>query len=516
MLSQPYPIHQQHHHQYHNQDDLSSSLPLAQSQPSSTELLTSSFHPNPLDDLCLLDVDPLNDQSLDLFSLPSSNEGQSTVNLDSTFSNPSGMLISDDFPMASFSMPSVQPLLSSSLDGFSFQFNMSSSSIQHHHQQQQQQQKQHRPSDATESKGSLTTPSHRGHRRRRSSVPSCFHSVKKQIIQSSFVPPAFDANSNHNVAYLSQQAIPKYYQHQQHLSTTMQSIPLGAESSPSSISASIAAAAAAALVPQAPVFTHHQQQPQQQQCGKPLPIQIQRNPAFLHRHPSPASLDQQQLDKKLLEVDFNDITVAGLKDCLRERNLSVAGRKAELVDRLRTERQRVYSQQQQQQQQQQQRQGPTHTVRFQQDIPTITSSSSSIVASASSAAVSSPTSASTPSLSSAVVSPPSSPSMSSLSSSPSPHAFNRSSPTPVNQLAHRLGDLGFQPHPPSTTLMLSSSSSSDFSDYNQHPQRNNMSSQQHHLQLGSNTPIPHEFKLSLDGIQQQWNRDSYVPHFYQF
>jgi hypothetical protein len=102
MLSQPYPIHQQNDYHHHGQEDyLSTSLPLAQPQSSSMELLTSPFHPNSFDHLDFLNGDQLlNDTSMDLFSLESQNEGTSTMNFNSTTDNPT----LDDFTMSLFSV----------------------------------------------------------------------------------------------------------------------------------------------------------------------------------------------------------------------------------------------------------------------------------------------------------------------------------------------------------------------------------------------------------------------------
>ncbi|KAI9470585.1 MAG: hypothetical protein EXX96DRAFT_584941 [Benjaminiella poitrasii] len=73
---------------------------------------------------------------------------------------------------------------------------------------------------------------------------------------------------------------------------------------------------------------------------KALPIQIQRiSPSHSHssRRPIDAETYRRQLDEKLEKVNFDDITVAELKEMLRERGLSASGRKAELMNRLREE-----------------------------------------------------------------------------------------------------------------------------------------------------------------------------------
>lgn len=92
--------------------------------------------------------------------------------------------------------------------------------------------------------------------------------------------------------------------------------------------------------------TRMQQQQQQQQhnqqmamASKPLPIQIQRVNAknATTTKPLDAESHRRQLDEKLEKVNFEDITVAELKEMLRERGLSATGRKAELMNRLREE-----------------------------------------------------------------------------------------------------------------------------------------------------------------------------------
>ncbi|KAI8380315.1 hypothetical protein BD560DRAFT_387812 [Blakeslea trispora] len=71
---------------------------------------------------------------------------------------------------------------------------------------------------------------------------------------------------------------------------------------------------------------------------KPPPIQIQR---VVANHQSSRPIDSEthrrQLDEKLEKIDFDDITVAELKETLRERGLSATGRKAELWHRLKEE-----------------------------------------------------------------------------------------------------------------------------------------------------------------------------------
>ncbi|KAI8991048.1 hypothetical protein BDF20DRAFT_842379 [Mycotypha africana] len=105
------------------------------------------------------------------------------------------------------------------------------------------------------------------------------------------------------------------------------------------------------MVPsQPPLPQQQQQQPQpqsQQQPKVPLPIQIKRlirsHQANNVNHKAPLDPEQhrRQLDKKLEKVNFDDITVAELKEMLRERGLSATGRKAELMHRLKEEHGRM-------------------------------------------------------------------------------------------------------------------------------------------------------------------------------
>jgi hypothetical protein len=72
---------------------------------------------------------------------------------------------------------------------------------------------------------------------------------------------------------------------------------------------------------------------------KALPIQIKRVASTAQSNrPVDVESYRQQLDEKLISVNFDDITVAELKEMLRERGLSATGRKAELMTRLREER----------------------------------------------------------------------------------------------------------------------------------------------------------------------------------
>ncbi|KAI9012003.1 hypothetical protein CLU79DRAFT_771584 [Phycomyces nitens] len=83
--------------------------------------------------------------------------------------------------------------------------------------------------------------------------------------------------------------------------------------------------------PPAPPVLHHQ---------PPVPIErVQRStPKPLTSDPEE---DQRKKDHQLLNTDFDDITVAALKELLRQRKLPPNGKKADLIDRLRQERTRV-------------------------------------------------------------------------------------------------------------------------------------------------------------------------------
>lgn len=121
---------------------------------------------------------------------------------------------------------------------------------------------------------------------------------------------------------------------------------------------------------------HHQHHHMMPPISKAMPIQIQRVNAS-HNQPSrPVNVETQrrQLDEKLEKVNFDDITVAELKEMLRERGLSATGRKAELMNRLKEEYELLMmkggsagvaaaaavAQQQQPQQQPFQQQAPLH------------------------------------------------------------------------------------------------------------------------------------------------------------
>jgi hypothetical protein len=81
---------------------------------------------------------------------------------------------------------------------------------------------------------------------------------------------------------------------------------------------------------------HHHMMPT---MNKALPIQIQRMNASNNPSSRPVNAEahRRQLDEKLEKVNFDDITVAELKEMLRERGLSATGRKAELMNRLKEE-----------------------------------------------------------------------------------------------------------------------------------------------------------------------------------
>ncbi|CAO3596927.1 unnamed protein product [Absidia cylindrospora] len=443
MLSHP-PYSQQQPQQQQSQDDfgyLSSSLPLPEHQRShhqhqqlpSAGLLTSSYDPHLFDDICFLDPAdssssslPLNEHE-DWFPF-SGHDDMNGMNMDPSFYHQSMPTI-DEVAMPATSMPPPPPLSQS----FSPQSDMSMTSPQAQQHQSHQTQQPNQTVNTTNN-NHLMTPAYKGHRRRRSSsLPSIFYSAKKQIVQSPFVPPLFDNSVNQDNTYSPiQQNIPDYQQ-QQHQQQPMME-PLDS----SSVSTK------ATTGPQPSIV-------QQQQYTKPLPIQIQRNPVANPRQISPITLDQQQLDKKLLKVNFNDVTVAELKDFLRERNLSVAGRKAELADRLYQERQRV--QQKHQHQDTEAAPPPPPSNRVTSHHPHSTSAATS------------------PS--------PSSPSVVSQSQPPHPH---------IQQLTHRLSDLGFQ-HPPPPSLA--------FPIYNQ---------QQQQQQSTNNTipvPLPDQQQPTSSNQQQQ-------------
>ncbi|SAM03768.1 hypothetical protein [Absidia glauca] len=441
MLSYPYSFPQHHQQQ---QQDYSSSPP--QSGPagqvaSSTGLLTSSFDPGFLDDLAFLDArDPLS-SSLPLNDhggwFPFSAEpfdGLTGMNFDDpSFCHSSVMPTINELNVSSstsvselhpyfaylLTLPSLQmplPLLSQS-------FSPEPTFLSPEYQQSQPQPPQQPSHKPTTSQSRLQAPSYRGHRRRRSSsVPSLFHSVKKRMVQTSIVPPGGTINSN-----LDQE---RPYSAQP---TTM----------------------IAGSVPPVPT---HQHQPlyyvPPAQNTKPLAIQIQRNPASHRRPSSTIELNQDQLDEKLLQVNFNDVTVAELKDYLRERNLSVAGRKAELTQRLYNERQQVHAR----------RQGNKPSV---QDTPIITSP----------------------------IAPSPTPTTTSLSASPPSSVFSSSSladassPRPIQQLTHRLHHMDIQP-------------SSPYHQQTPHP----------------SLMAPFKLSLPTSPVVQQtnWEDDGTMPLFYQF
>lgn len=83
---------------------------------------------------------------------------------------------------------------------------------------------------------------------------------------------------------------------------------------------------------------------------KPLPIQIKKLTKEPTSTANQKNLDpesyRRQLDEKLSKINFDDITVAELKETLRERGLSASGRKAELMNRLQEEYDLVINQRQ--------------------------------------------------------------------------------------------------------------------------------------------------------------------------
>lgn len=76
------------------------------------------------------------------------------------------------------------------------------------------------------------------------------------------------------------------------------------------------------------------------------PIKIER----WHPRHHPAKVDPAQrhaeMEDKLKNVNFDDVTVAELKDLLRHCGLSTSGRKVELIERLRQQQQKRQQQQQ--------------------------------------------------------------------------------------------------------------------------------------------------------------------------
>ncbi|KAI8579567.1 hypothetical protein K450DRAFT_199364 [Umbelopsis ramanniana AG] len=79
-----------------------------------------------------------------------------------------------------------------------------------------------------------------------------------------------------------------------------------------------------------------------QAANHSLPIQI---PRTAKAHPQTVAMSeeeqQKKLDEQLLKIDFDDITVAELKEMLRERKKATNGKKADLVQRLSDERRMV-------------------------------------------------------------------------------------------------------------------------------------------------------------------------------
>jgi hypothetical protein len=96
-----------------------------------------------------------------------------------------------------------------------------------------------------------------------------------------------------------------------------------------------------------PNYSIHMQQPSPYSTpGAPpprtMPMQISRNSKAPSQAASLSAEEQQKiLDERLMKIDFNDITVAELKDMLRERKKATNGKKAELVQRLLDERRMI-------------------------------------------------------------------------------------------------------------------------------------------------------------------------------
>ncbi|KAI9300603.1 hypothetical protein BJ944DRAFT_272791 [Cunninghamella echinulata] len=314
-------------------------------------LLTSSFHPPPttsIDDTFLpSSSNPLFMDENEWFAYP--NQEENDVNLFPTTTTTSMNNNNTTSPMPSSS--SIPPLTSNyspqselssmvspqlSLDTMQTMIQPSSSSSQQQQQPQEEEkekdvfhyimmQQQNNNNNNIHDHQDKMVPT-KGHRRRRSSsVPSLFHSIKKHIPMSPvydtnqdplYVPPlpqpSAITSSNSTSPYLiyyPHYPHPTHHHHQYDLATTNNNIMVMNKNSNATMK-------------------------------KPLPIKIKRHSPPMKQTTS-TPLNQQQLDEKLLRINFNDVTVAELKDYLRERNLSVAGRKAELTNRLYKEKQRI-------------------------------------------------------------------------------------------------------------------------------------------------------------------------------
>lgn len=71
-----------------------------------------------------------------------------------------------------------------------------------------------------------------------------------------------------------------------------------------------------------------------------MPVQIER----LQRHRIPSLTPEQQqmaMDQRLVQINFNDVTVAELKQLLRHYGHPTSGRKADLIERLKEERNKL-------------------------------------------------------------------------------------------------------------------------------------------------------------------------------
>jgi hypothetical protein len=82
---------------------------------------------------------------------------------------------------------------------------------------------------------------------------------------------------------------------------------------------------------------HHTQKKKAPQDTRPVAIERVHKPVF-----QPVVVDpietQKKLDEQLISVNFEDVTVAELKEMLRERGLPATGKKAILTDRLKDAR----------------------------------------------------------------------------------------------------------------------------------------------------------------------------------
>ncbi|RCH85337.1 hypothetical protein CU098_006595, partial [Rhizopus stolonifer] len=75
--------------------------------------------------------------------------------------------------------------------------------------------------------------------------------------------------------------------------------------------------------------------------SRTMPIQIQRVQRASPSQPFDLEQRQKRLDDQLVKVDFDDITVAELKEMLRQRGKPATGKKAVLLQRLQDEREMI-------------------------------------------------------------------------------------------------------------------------------------------------------------------------------